>query len=68
VSAGTGATTGGAEDGDGDRDDSGAWTEAGARGGQGATVGDIGAAAKQPQLSIYDDWEGDDDGDFGGVI
>ena len=26
------------------------------------------AAAAGPKLSIYDDWEGDDDDDFGGVI
>lgn len=26
------------------------------------------AMAAEPKLSIYDDWEGDDDDDFGGVI
>ena len=26
------------------------------------------AVVERPKLSIYDDWEGDDDDDFGGVI
>lgn len=38
-------------------------------GGVGVVAAENGTTAQaEPKLSIYDDWEGDDDDDFGGVI
>lgn len=54
---------GGSKDGGG----GGALRGAATGGSEGAFAAEVGTTAAEPKLSIYDDWEGDDD-DFGGVI